>query len=338
MVSVIVPVYKAEAHLRDCLESILGQDERDLEIILVEDGSPDQSGHICECYREKDGRIQVIHKTNGGVSSARNAGIARATGEYIVFVDSDDYIEPAYVRELLAAAKAHPDVGQVWCSYQTVLDYCSRERGESVSGTPKRFQLQKDIMTLHAMNLDASPWNKLYRTDWIQQHQLRFDESLSLGEDLLFNFAYFDVMESKDILVLPAQLYNYVEAGGESLNSRYRKNLLDIYRHLNKTCETFLRKWQVPEDQMKLFDNSVFFMYEKVLRNTFRSPQMSRKEMYRRNNRLMKSEEFQGVLAKTTCYIHPLYKKAYQIGDYRGITFLDWVHKNVYPRAKHHKK
>lgn len=111
MISVIVPVYKVEKYLRRSIESVLNQTYTDLEIVLVDDGSPDQCGMICDEYAQKDSRIRVIHKENGGLSSARNAGIKIAKGEYITFLDSDDYIEnDAYETLINVAANTDADV------------------------------------------------------------------------------------------------------------------------------------------------------------------------------------------------------------------------------------
>ena len=104
-VSVIVPVYKVEKYLKKCIDSILNQTYRDLEVILVDDGSPDQCGTICDRYGREDSRVHVIHKENGGLSDARNTGVERASGEYILFVDSDDYIEPELVEKTVKAAE-----------------------------------------------------------------------------------------------------------------------------------------------------------------------------------------------------------------------------------------
>ena len=101
LISVIVPVYKVEKYLEKCIESIIKQTYTNLQIILVDDGSPDNCGKICDEYAKKDSRIEVIHKINGGLSDARNVGINRANGRYIGFVDSDDYVEPDYLEQLL---------------------------------------------------------------------------------------------------------------------------------------------------------------------------------------------------------------------------------------------
>ena len=104
-ISVIVPIYKVEPYLRQCFDSIVGQTYRNLEIILIDDGSPDNCGAICNEYAERDNRVTVIHKQNGGLSAARNDGIAATTGDWIAFVDSDDWIETDYYEKLLAAVE-----------------------------------------------------------------------------------------------------------------------------------------------------------------------------------------------------------------------------------------
>ena len=100
LISIIVPVYKAEKHLSECIDSIISQTYENFELILIDDGSPDNSGKICDEYAEKDKRIRAIHKENGGVSSARNTGLDNASGEYITFIDSDDFVDKQYLEKL----------------------------------------------------------------------------------------------------------------------------------------------------------------------------------------------------------------------------------------------
>ena len=107
MVSIIVPVYNVEEYLRECVDSILNQTYSDVEVILVDDGSTDQSGNICDEYAKMDSRIKVIHKKNGGVSAARNTGIGEASGEYLMFVDSDDAIHPELVEAYMTVSYTH---------------------------------------------------------------------------------------------------------------------------------------------------------------------------------------------------------------------------------------
>lgn len=324
MVSVIVPVYRAEGCLQYCIDSIREQSIQDIEIILVDDGSPDRSGEICDTYAAADPRIRVIHKENGGVSSARNAGIEAAGGEYIVFADSDDYAEPDYIASLLSAREADPDAGHIWCCFRTVAGYVQEEtRPNRPSDKPEKLFSRAEIMTLHEMFLDAAPFCKLYRTDVIKKNHLRFDETLSLGEDLLFNLAYLDAVPDTAIKVIAKPLYNYVQGNSESLGSKYRPDMLEIYRKLNNTFEGYLKKWQVSEEQLQKFYNSWYYSLDKVMRNNMKDAEKSRGACIRQNNKLIKSREFQEIYQKTDCYLNPLYKLAYKIGDFRLILLTD---------------
>ena len=127
MISVIVPVYNVEKYLRQCLDSVLAQTYRELEIILVDDGSTDGSGAICDEYATRDSRIKVVHQQNGGLSSARNAGLDLATGEYVAFVDSDDYIHETML-ELLYQALVENNADTVICNFERV-----DEKGDVIS-------------------------------------------------------------------------------------------------------------------------------------------------------------------------------------------------------------
>lgn len=327
-VSIIVPVYLAQNHLSHCIDSILVQTEPDFELLLVDDGSPDQSGSLCDAYAAKDPRVRVMHKPNGGVSSARNTGLSFAKGEYVVFIDSDDYIEPAYIADLLSAAEKNPEYGNIWCAFQTVTDYYHGNCQPNFVHDSAYLTFHCDqIMSLHEMWMDASPCNKLYKTSIIQRHHLHFSEDLSLGEDWLFNLAYLDAENTKKILVITEPLYNYVQSNPESLDHQYRPDLLSIYRRLNHTCEEYLKKWNVPQEQTQIFYNSRFYLYERILSNTLHAPNLSTAEKYRWNNRFLKSAEFQSVLKQTTCYIHPLYRVSYRLGNYYFIVLLNFLQK-----------
>lgn len=164
LITIIVPIYKVEPFIHRCIDSILAQTYTKLEIILVDDGSPDNCGTICDEYAEKDNRIIVIHKTNGGLSDARNAGIAIAKGEYIGFVDSDDYIEPFMYEKLLQAALAH-DTKLSMCAF-----FCEHDDG-SLDELNEVQLLQDTVMTAEELFVKLSEgngwfftvaWNKLY--------------------------------------------------------------------------------------------------------------------------------------------------------------------------------
>lgn len=324
MVSIIVPAYNCIKSLECCVASIRQQTYTSFELILVDDGSADGSGELCDKFAAEDTRIRVIHKPNGGVSSARNAGIDAVTGEYITFCDSDDYLEPDYLETLVQAAEANPDCGHIWCCFQTVTGYQKENAAPNYTYAKSllRYTLQ-EYMSLHEMWLDAEPWNKLYRTDIVQTAKVRFPEDLSLGEDWLFNLAYIDASANEKIVVVTKPLYNYMRGNDESLDSKYRKDLLDIYRRLNDTCLSYLRKWKLPTEQIEKFYNSRFYLYEKVLRNTMRAPDKTKREKMKWNSTLMQSDEFKASLQTRKCFIHPLYLFAYRSGNFSNVLLAD---------------
>lgn len=335
LISIIVPIYNGEKSLHISMESILAQTLPDWELLLVDDGSTDGSGVICAEWAARDSRIRVIHKPNGGVSSARNAGMAVATGTYITFCDSDDYLEPDYLELLLRTAQENPDCGHIWCCFQTVTGYHGENAVPNYAAAePLLRYTRQEYMSLHELWLDTGPWNKLYRMEVIRRAGLRFPEDLSLGEDWLFNLAYIDASENDAFAVVTKPLYNYVRGNQESLDSKYRSDLLDIYRRLNAACQSYLQRWDVSSEQWDKFYNSRFYMYEKVLRNTMRAPEMSRREKLTRNDAFMQSEEFLEVLRARSCFVHPLYLAAYRSGHYARILQLDWLYQLKNTRKK----
>lgn len=186
LISVIVPVYNVEKYLKKCVNSIINQTYKNLEIILVDDGSPDQSGALCDRLSEKDSRIRVIHKKNGGVSTARNAGIEAATGEYICFVDSDDWLPVNAVWNLLSMAekeKADFVMGaaiQVGVTGAPEIQSCKNE----TFSKPQCDKLMEYVPLLR------SPWAKLFSLNIVQDNHLRFAEGMTYGEDSAFVWNY----------------------------------------------------------------------------------------------------------------------------------------------------
>lgn len=325
-VSIIVPAYNCINSLEYCVRSIRQQTYTGFELILVDDGSTDGSGELCDKFAAADSRIKVIHKPNGGVSSARNAGIDAATSKYITFCDSDDYPEPDYLDVLLHTVADHPDCGHIWCCFQTVTGYQKENAVPNyVSAEPVLHYTLKDYMTLHEMWLDAGPCNKLYTAEVIRNAGVHFPDDLSLGEDWLFNLAYIDASANDRIAVVTKPLYNYVRGNDDSLDSKYRRDLLDIYRRLNTECASHLENWDVPQEQMEKFYNSCFYLYEKVLRNTMRAPDMNRQEKLKWNSHFMQSKEFKRALEARTCFIHPIYLWVYRSNNFRNVLLADFL-------------
>ena len=186
MISIIVPVYKVELFLEQCIESILAQTCHELEVLLVDDGSPDRCGAICDSYAERDRRIRVIHQENAGVSAARNAGLSAARGEYIGFVDPDDWIAPEMYEKLLTCMDKY-STDMAVCGYT----YCS-EAGEpdetrSYAFRPEECLNRKETMRRMAdipPSLRHVVWNKLFRRNLIGE--IRFPEDYHASEDVIF--------------------------------------------------------------------------------------------------------------------------------------------------------
>lgn len=320
LISVIVPVYKVADVIHNCVESILRQTYSNFELILIDDGSPDVSGQICDEYAQKDKRIKVIHKPNGGVSSARNAGIAGANGEYIVCVDSDDYVDESYLQGFVDVLRKHPDAEMVWCGFYTVKDY-----EKSITQTVKYDESGNliesnisEIMTLHQKWLDAVPWGKLYSKRIIDENNLKMDESMSLGEDLLFNFSYINVCGNKKIYHTNECAYYYLRTEKESLDNKFRADMFDIYSHINDELLRYITAWELSSQQMTMFYNSAYFSYEKCLKNTFHpNNTASKKEKYSLNKMIMQSDRFKEAVEKSDCKIRLPLRIAYKLGNYR---------------------
>lgn len=183
-VSVIIPVYNAQNYIGRCVESVLGQTYEELEILLIDDGSKDESLSVCQEYAQKDKRIKVYHNENHGVSYTRNYGLNMATGEYIVFADADDWLEANYVEEmLLCLVKNHVSV--VMCNYKMEYDSGEHKVLHDFSDGLIGFQ---EALHPSSEYFQCAVWGKLFKTEVLNnmEHPIRFEEDLKIGEDRLF--------------------------------------------------------------------------------------------------------------------------------------------------------
>lgn len=227
--SVIIPVYNVENYIEECIVSILKQSYTEFELILVDDGSTDRSGYICDAFAKEDARIRVIHKKNGGVSSARNTGIDNAKYEYIMFIDSDDYIERDYLR-IHMACKDEADsvisgikfVGEQYDSYSCTLPNCF---------------ITKKTIDHYYIKLDKeyvfyAIYGKVYKRSIINEYNIRFSADYSILEDSAFVFEYLGKCER--IRVLDYVGYNYRQIPEVSLRKKIHRNALDAlaYRYI----------------------------------------------------------------------------------------------------------
>lgn len=238
-ISVIVPVYKAEEYLPRCVDSILSQSFTDFELILVDDGSPDNCGKICDEYAQKDSRVRVFHKPNGGVSSARNLGLDNAKGEWITFIDSDDYIEQGF----FSIPKDTPEDLLIQNYKVLKNEECKIFEFEKVviPYSKKQSWINENIVK----QICRVPWAKFFKNIIIKNNKLSFIEGVKIGEDSLFVYDYLHIAKSVKFLGVA----NYVYIDSFSIH-KYQHTIdksiegiqlmMERYNKLNANCNAFL--------------------------------------------------------------------------------------------------
>ena len=216
-ISIIVPIYKTEQYLPRCIGSILSQSFADFELLLVDDGSKDRSGAICDEYAQKDARIRVYHKENGGVSTARNMGLAEAKGEWVYFVDSDDIVLPDALETF---------VGQIESNIDFVMaGFCVSDEDGTVLGQPKvqrccrltAIQALKEMYVPTDFAYQGYLWCKLFKTEVIRLNNLRFVESISFNEDRLFIVEYLCCVNH--VAYTTKSVYRYIQRSTSAMGT-----------------------------------------------------------------------------------------------------------------------
>lgn len=219
LVSVVVPIYNSEKYLYKCIDSILKQTYRYIEVILINDGSIDRSLEICNSFQEKDNRVIIKNIPNGGVSNARNIGISISKGKYICFVDSDDFLPENYIQCLYNEIEKNSSFDLVMCGIK------------NVGSTNTNLFLENDIFRFEENNkkmwvdmnksfLLYGPVNKIYKSNIIKKYKIGFNRDISYGEDLIFNFDYLKYVNG--ISIINSTQYYYVHDNTESLSKKYR--------------------------------------------------------------------------------------------------------------------
>lgn len=209
-ISIIVPVYNAERYLPRCIESILIQSHTEFELLLIDDGSKDGSGKICDEYAKKDSRIQVIHKENGGVSSARNVGIDKAQGDWVAFIDADDYVEPCYIQNLYSHVVCKKQL--IMTGYESKKKSCRFDGVTLRQGEFVKYLIDKKVI------LHSQPWAKLFNLNVIKQAGIYFPLGIHFGEDAIFNLKYYSTI---DVISFAKDVdYHYEDSNDISLVKR----------------------------------------------------------------------------------------------------------------------
>ncbi len=272
-VSIIVPIYNVEKYLDRCMDSLLNQTLKDIEIIMVDDGSPDNCPQMCDEYAKKDSRVKVVHKKNAGLGFARNSGLDVVTGEYVAFVDSDDYVEVDAYRILYTEAEKS-DADYVCCGYNRIKDgKCVWKYTGETSEKYDKFENAECLDVLMGMigidankprsrHFDFAVWHGIYRNQLIKEKSIRFHSERELiSEDIVFHTSFIPFCTK--IKTIPDCLYNYCENPG-TLTTKYKSGrfeaILKLHDYLMREMENmgFLSR----ENMKKRLD---YFLIDKVV-------------------------------------------------------------------------
>lgn len=253
LVSVIVPVYRAEAYLEACVQSILAQTYTDLEVILVDDGSPDGCGAICDRFASADARVHVIHQENSGVSAARNAGLDAAHGDYVTFTDSDDCPDPDMVQTMVDAMEQN-EADLVTVNFRAVTPTQTKECVMHMQDAVLRFE-KPDLAAVNSVwGTQASIfiWNCLYRAELIRRGNLRFRPMREVhSEDQLFNYCYY--LFVRKAVCIGRSLYAYTKREDTLSHSEKPTELLDRRLTLMRVLRDFVRDNGLPKQSEQFY-------------------------------------------------------------------------------------
>ena len=312
LLSIIIPCYNVEKFVQKCTESILIQQGFDFELILVNDGSKDNTLQVLETLAKKDSRIKVINQENKGLSGARNTGIENAKGDYIMFVDADDWLEPN-AFEVISENFNQEDL---FCfSYNRVFDNKILPRKLNIGGTFDASFIQRRIVGLLGEEL-ADPsqtdslvtaWGKIYKTKIITENNLKFTDIKEIGtEDALFNIQYLEFAEKVKIIDVP--LYNYLKNNFDSLTKLYKPNLFNQWKNLyNKIFELIKNK---DTDFKKALNNRIALsLIGLSLNETFSEKSFSQKKQ--RISEILHDNLYQKAYQDLTLKYFPIHWKLF---------------------------
>lgn len=302
IISIIVPVYNAEKTLERCVRSLLGQTHTRIEVILVNDGSGDSSLELCRRFAQEDARVRVVDQPNGGVSSARNAGLDAATGEFILFCDSDDWVSPNWCRYM---REQYVPGDLTVCRYHR---WAGGEIPAEIQEPSVEVARRQDF--LHYPMWMCSPCIKLFRRDVIAKNQIRFSRELSMGEDFCFVLDYLCAI-SGDVRFLNAALYYYDVSTEDSLSKRVP--LLAqcelLYQKITAAMETL---GATDAESKKNRDWLIAPHMEGIFRDIGNQKELPWHKKLKIAGQMEKSEIFQHCSADTICWGNAIYLWFYQ--------------------------
>lgn len=249
LVSVIIPVYNVENYFKRCMESVLNQSYHNLEIILVDDGSTDNSGRLCDEYKKKDDRIKVIHKDNEGLGITRNRGLEKATGKYVTFIDSDDFIPSNSILGMVQ------EIEKYNCDL-VIGNYYYGEQIKPCTAEERCYHDQEviDYVLVHLLGnkpkeedmISVSAWGKLFKRDIIEKNQLKYpSERKLIWEDIAFNLDYIPLCSSVYVSHIPRYHYCF---NGESLTHKYNPDKLTLIMKMYEYVKRRVSELDIPDE------------------------------------------------------------------------------------------
>lgn len=294
MITIIIPVYNAEEYLDRCVQSIFMQNYTDYELLLIDDGSTDNCGTMCDEYAAKDSRVRVFHKENGGVSSARNYGIVQAQGEWITFIDADDYVHPDFLASLYAQHDADLIIG----SFQLVGS------DELWNGILPNETYGRDVLRLKLEKSEfvpnhRAPWAKLYRRDIIIDNHLLYDTRVSLNEDWLFTLHYFQYVQSIRTIDAPYYYYERGNVNGLSQNSRYFDEYFYAMEQFEKIASELEQCFSLP-NLRRIYIESVRVFLNRQVSYLYHNDQLRYRARLRKLRTMLANPHVQAVIHDAT--------------------------------------
>lgn len=309
VVSVIIPIYNVEPYLRRCMDSVLGQTYPYLEVILVDDGSPDNCGSICDEYAAEDSRIRVIHKENAGLGMARNSGLDIATGDFVVFVDSDDYVKENYVEVLLNNML---ETGADLATVGHCRHYCDGHMRRKPITEKREIWEKADIVEKVLLPIvgaapeypedverEMSVWMNIYKRSLIEKNSLRFvSEREYVSEDIFFNLLY--ILNAEKAVMCPECLYIYSQ-NPTSLTYTYRTDRFEKYCKMFRKEQEILNDYGVT-DVAKLRLYRIFVMKACKCISMIVESQTSVREKSRMTKGILENSLLQGIVVEYMPY------------------------------------
>ena len=326
-ISIVIPIYNSAEYLDKCIESVLNQTYKNIEIILIDDGSQDSSGEMCDKYAEKDDRIVVLHKSNEGISKARNSGIELAKGEYIMFVDSDDWVDED-ICSLLLEAIIKNNVQSSMCSY--VREYPQNSIPKEIYHEDlvwSHFDFQRRLCGLtneelgKPENLDCynAMWGKLYPTSAVKEIKLVDLKLIGSSEDLLFNLEAFNNIE--DIIYINSPLYHYRKRESSSITTTYRPKLEGQWDMLCSKINEVILCNKLSDDCIVALNNRIALNILGIGLNCIYGT-ATFTEKYKRVSKVLKNKKRSNLLSKLPLKYMPLHWKVFFFAAKHRITIL----------------